>query len=325
MTSSDDFTARIWEVTPRGQLQVLSGHTAAVNGARFSPDGRQVVTVSTTPPHASGTPPPAANCNVSRATRRRYRPPRSHRTAATSSRLRPIGPRASGKWRREVRCAQFKHDDQVTTTVFSHDGRRLVTASIDRTAHVWDASSGQHLVLLSGHTDLVGSATFSPDDTRVVTASSDQTARVWDARSGRQAHGAARAHRPGLVGAILAGWPPHRDRLQRSHRAPLGRAHRCRGSSAGSGLAENVSSADFSPDGRRVVLSVDDRTARIWDLASNRQVLALSGHLELMQFASFAPDGQRIVTASDDATARIWDTQYAADCDADCLGRGRGV
>ena len=70
-----------------------------------------------------------------------------------------------------------------------------------------------------------------------------------------------------------------------------------------------MSAADFSPDGGRVVLSVDDRTARIWDLASNRQILALSGHLDLMQFAAFAPDGQRIVTASDDVTARIWDTR----------------
>ena len=46
MTASDDRAARVWDVTPRGQLQVLRGHTGPVNAARFSPDGRQVLTAS---------------------------------------------------------------------------------------------------------------------------------------------------------------------------------------------------------------------------------------------------------------------------------------
>jgi WD40 repeat protein len=72
----------------------------------------------------------------------------------------------------------------VNRAVFSPDGSRIVTASFDNTARLWDAATGAALATLSGHTDRVYSAAFSPDGSRVVTASADHTARVWDATTG---------------------------------------------------------------------------------------------------------------------------------------------
>ena len=63
--------------------------------------------------------------------------------------------------------------------MFSPDGQRIVTASGDKTARVWNASSGQLLATLQGHTNAVQSAVFSPDGQRIVTASEDKTARVF--------------------------------------------------------------------------------------------------------------------------------------------------
>jgi hypothetical protein len=55
----------------------------------------------------------------------------------------------------------------------------------------------------------------------------------------------------------------------------------------------------------------DDKTARIWDAATGKEITVLRGHEGAVQSAAFSPDGARIVTASDDKTARIWDVHFA--------------
>jgi WD40 repeat protein len=68
--------------------------------------------------------------------------------------------------------------------VFSPDGTRILTASGDGTAKLWDATSGK-LTTSFDHQDEVNHATFSPDGTRILTASADNSAKLWDAASGK--------------------------------------------------------------------------------------------------------------------------------------------
>jgi WD40 repeat protein len=72
------------------------------------------------------------------------------------------------------------HEGDVRSAAFSPDGSRIVTASEDRTARIWDAASGKEIAVLRGHEGAVRSAAFSPDASRIVTASGDGTARIWD-------------------------------------------------------------------------------------------------------------------------------------------------
>jgi hypothetical protein len=198
------------------------------------------------------------------------------------------------------------HEDWVRSAAFSPDGERIVTASSDRTARIWDARSGQQIAALHGHEAGVQSAAFSPDGARIVTASEDGTARIWNASSGEtivflQGHERlvnSAAFSPDGARIVTAS----NDRTARIWNASNGETI-----AALHGHEGGVGSAAFSPDGARIVTASFDRTARIWDASSGETSATLQGHEDRVWSAAFSPNGARIVTASSDHTARIWD------------------
>ena len=73
------------------------------------------------------------------------------------------------------------HTDSLECVAISPDGRRIATASDDRTVKIWDAETGQEVLTLRDHTAAVTCVAFSPDGHRLVSGSIDHTARIWDA------------------------------------------------------------------------------------------------------------------------------------------------
>lgn len=76
------------------------------------------------------------------------------------------------------------HDQSLDEAVFSHDGNRVVTTSVDGSARVFNAQSGLLEARLVGHRGEVYSAVFAPHDDLVLTASQDDTARLWEPLTG---------------------------------------------------------------------------------------------------------------------------------------------
>src|SRR5262249_50446164 len=83
-----------------------------------------------------------------------------------------------------VRLSLKGHERGVTGVVYSPDGRRLTTASLDGTVRRWNAATGQEVSRLeAGDTKPITALASSPDGRRLATASQDRTIRVWDADS----------------------------------------------------------------------------------------------------------------------------------------------
>jgi WD40 repeat protein len=172
LTSSRDGTARTWKVESSAPRAVFSGHVGFVEAAVFVPgdrlatggeDGTVRTWVSQLQPFlrpATSTPPPE--------------PGRDPRATIVGSVVRLDG---------DVELVG--HRDDVLSVEFASDGRRVVTASADGDARIWNARTGRTLKVLSGHGSTVFDASFSPDGTWVVTAG-PATAGLWLSGTGER-------------------------------------------------------------------------------------------------------------------------------------------
>jgi WD40 repeat protein len=200
------------------------------------------------------------------------------------------------------------HGDRVSSAAYSPDGKRLVSASRDKTIRLWDSETGLQIAVLSGHDNRVNSAVFSPDGAHILSSSSDKTARIWDASTGAQIMVLSGHDAP----LTCAAYSSDAARIVTSSADNTARIWDARSGAMLAvlkGHGDIVNCAAISRDGTRVVTASYDKTARIWDARTGAQIAVLSGHSGALLNAQFSPDGQQIVTASEDKSVRIWDAR----------------
>ena len=68
----------------------------------------------------------------------------------------------------------------------------------------------------------------------------------------------------------------------------------------------------FSPDGTRLASGSKDKTVRLWDTATNNELVILQKHTGWINALAFSPDGKMIASGSTDKTVQLWDTATGA-------------
>jgi WD40 repeat protein len=69
---------------------------------------------------------------------------------------------------------------------------------------------------------------------------------------------------------------------------------------------QGVDGLAFAPNGRMLATGSADRTVRLWDVNSGRELLRLQGHTDRVLAVAFNPDGRTLATSSADRTVRLW-------------------
>jgi WD40 repeat protein len=211
-----------------------------------------------------------------------------------------------------------KNDKPLKALAFSPDGKSLAVGGDDGVVRVYEVGSGKETFKSQPRPVRVEAVAYSPNGRLVGAADSAGNVAVF-------APGAANPM-PMSVGVVEGGG----ECLGVAFTADSGMVLTCGtdgkarltagpspdGSAATNtatrlrefvGHAEAVNALALTRDGKFLVTGGKDRTVRVWEVTSGKQVRSFQGHMKDVIAVAVRPDGRQIASASDDGAIRLWD------------------
>ncbi|MBM4068581.1 MAG: hypothetical protein FJ271_06500 [Planctomycetes bacterium] len=287
---------RLWDVVNGKEVRAFQGPRGEIGPAAFSPNGKLVLAAERGPQQLNTY---LENGNQMGS---------SSGTIADGQAY--IWDAKTGKLVRTLKG----HVYGITCSAWAPDSKRVLTADYsigfkadEGAARIWDIDSGKPIVTLEGNRGGIRLATFSPDGTHVVMLHqpSNYYVEIWDARTGQVVRTRGRP-----TNYKYGQYPDPQMKTivyKRNDRV----VYVDEGGEPGHGGF--ISHVVYSRDGRRIITTSWDRTARVWDAATGKPLLVLRGHIMGVHHAAFSAEGKRIVTSSDDETARVWDAETGSE------------
>ena len=185
----------------------------------------------------------------------------------------------------------------------TYQGNSKWAAGTDYAIYLWNEQTGKLLHRLTGHTATVHGVALDVRKNLVVSGSSDRTLRVWNGATGKELFQLGKYDE---VNALAFGrWPTGAGGLPRWHSSLV--AYRepqpCAAVHGSHGGALRVA---FSKDGKLALSGGHENTARLWDVATGKELRQLKGHTGRSWRCPVA--GWARLTGSSDRSLRLWDT-----------------
>jgi serine/threonine protein kinase len=201
------------------------------------------------------------------------------------------------------------HTGGIRRLAVSPDGRRILTASFDKTFRLWDVAGGRELRQWDGHAgEAVHGAVFLPDGNRVLTCGKDKSVHLWDLKSGRIIRSFT-GHTQGVWQVAVSG----DGRLAASCGSEstvffwdveTGKVlHRLEGNEGG------VEMVTLSGDGRLALTGSMKGPIRLWDAEKGTELRRFPGHADFVLGLAFLPGNKLLLSAGTDRTVRLWDVE----------------
>lgn len=308
-----DFSVRLWEIETGKEIRRLEGHTSAVMGVDFSPDGRFALSASldrsliywdlTTGEqvyHLQGHTSPVLAATIS---------PDGQYAVSSSGRVFTDHSQAPDNslriWDLQSGLEIRRFDanlDSIRTLAFTPDGK-LLTGSLDGTLRLQDIETGKFLFTAKARLPTILSIESCGDNRQALTSVEDML-QLWDLVSGIEIR-----FYEGFAGTVLnAACSPDGRRIAATDGTVIlvfdtrtgNLIHRF----SGNGQFSNA--VAFMPDGRSLVSAGSEGALRVWSLNNGAIVQELLGHTGWVRDVSFSPDADRVISTGDDALV-IWD------------------
>jgi len=188
---------------------------------------------------------------------------------------------------------RVQHEGCVRSIAYSPCGRYLATGSRDETTRITEISTGREVQRVR-HEAAICSVAYSPCGRYLATGSWDKTARITEISTGREV-------------LCVRSW------MNSIATSPFGRIlgadsfynfARISGAVIRSAVPCRVDSVAYSSCGRYLATALDDKTARITEIATGNKVLRVR-HESRVSSVAYSPCGRYLATGSDDHTARV--------------------
>lgn len=194
------------------------------------------------------------------------------------------------------------HTDLLWSVDFSPDGKKMVTTSNDGTARLWDVATGKELSRFAPSARIFTTAGFLPDGRSIVVGGPGDTLWLWDTETNREVRqykglaGGAWGLDVSTDGKFVVTADDKGAKLFDLQTGELLRDFE---------QSVVASPATISPDGQLVATANGDKTARILDVATGKELRRINASVP---WVAFSPDGKLLFSGSG-SIGQLWDVQ----------------